>query len=76
MQAVPEMRAEGGHVLAPARRHEGVQLGRRAVHGMDVAVDDLQPLVCSHLANGDIHGTSVSLLPGLPAAAAVSRKRG
>ena len=43
-QALPQMLAEGGHVLAPARRQKRMQIRRRAIGRMDVAVDDRQVL--------------------------------
>src|SRR5215475_3001107 len=67
------MRAERGHVLAPASRHEGVQFGWRAVYGVNVAVDDLQSLGRWCSPDGDIHWASLSPVPGACAITGVAQ---
>src|SRR5262249_21090691 len=55
-QALPDVAAEGGHVLAPARRHEWCEIRLGALDGMDVAVDDGEFLGRSGLTNRNVHG--------------------
>ena len=60
-QAVADVGTEGRHVLAPARRHERMQFGHRAIDRVNVAVDDLQPRVGLHLPDNDVHGASFAV---------------
>ncbi len=75
-QAVAQVLAQGGHVLAPAFRQERMQVLGRSKRRVNVAVDDGEPLGCRLLPNRDVHRTVSSVLAARSPIAASSRSRG
>ena len=73
-QALPDVAAEGRHVLAPARFHERRKIGFHALNRMDVAIDDRKLLRGGDVPDRNVHGTASLFFVGAPSWA--SRRRG